>query len=75
MSVDPKRAEIWRHVKTNHLYNILFIGEDEATGEAVVIYRSLDHKKYPKVWVRKLSVFMETTADGFYRFERYECDR
>lgn len=76
MRENPKRGELWVHTKTGNLYNILFIGRLEWTSEEAVIYRRLDHKEHPDVWVRPMKSFMHHDLDAMFpRFQRSECDR
>ena len=48
--------EVWRHKKTQRLYQIMAIGKEESDLTDVVIYKSL---KDGQVWVRNKEEFLD----------------
>lgn len=61
MKKDISKGEIWRHKKTNVLYEIVEIGTEEKDLSKAVIYKSLQDGK---IWIRNKEEFL----DG--RFEK-----
>jgi hypothetical protein len=64
MTEYPRPGEIWRHCNGGR-YEIYGIGFDTKSGDAVMIYQSMDHGS---TWVRPLGEFLGYTEDKNLRF-------
>lgn len=56
LNIEININEVWRHNKTQGLYQILAIGKEESDLTDVVIYKSL---KDGQVWVRNKEEFLD----------------
>lgn len=70
MKETPNIKEIYRHYKTNGLYEILEIAQHTEIDQQLVIYKSL---KNNSIWARPLEIFNESVInDKGERVERFQ---
>lgn len=73
----PLRGQMWRHYK-GELYEIIGTGIDTESGSAVVVYwlptTLAQDERDPKLFSRRLDIFLGYTADHKHRF-KLERDR
>lgn len=71
----PKIGEVWQHVKSGGIYEIVVIGRMQTKNELdmaeCVVYKSLREKDkfgVGSIWVRPLKDFLEIGDDNIPRF-------
>lgn len=58
----PKSGSLWRHIKSDSVYLVMYIGVRESTVEPDVAYMAFDEAKQapkPPVWFRPLADFLD----------------
>ena len=61
----------YRHFKGNE-YNVIAVAKHSETLEDMVVYEALYDNKVSKIWVRPLSMFLETIEKDGKTFKRFE---
>ncbi len=59
----PLPSEVWRHLKTMNRYVIVGHARDEATGDTLILYRSIEGDD-PTIWARPINVFLWRQGQG-----------
>ncbi len=72
--MDIKVGQIWSHYKRpNKRYEIIAIGKDSDTLEAVIVYKALyqGEFKFGQIWSRKMKEFLETVEKNGEKINRF----
>jgi len=62
----------YRHSKTGNLYRAIAVGKDSETLVDMVIYEALYENPVGKIWIRPLTMFLETVVVKGKKVPRFE---